>query len=173
MSLVIWRKLSQWWSNLAYWPCDLWAHLNRCTDLCPRKKFASLQSISPLIQIWLSLGASETSCATNTMYIKCPPLVFSIPFGSARKKWFWVSILIEIFICRSEQLIPTQKSSIQVRLQSYQYIMLPTPISGRISKGISEFFEERTFILAFVSELRKTKSQSCVKNRDSQLAFET
>ena len=106
--------MGKWWIRIKY---DPWAHLNTST-LYQRKKFASLQSISPLIQIWLSLGASETSCATNTMYIKCPPLVFSIPTGSGRKKWFWVSILIEIFICRSQQLIPTQKSSIQVKLQS-------------------------------------------------------
>ena len=76
------------------------------------------------------------------MYIKCPPLVFSIPTESGQKKWFWFSILIEIFVCRSEQLIPTQKSSIQVKLQSSQYIVLLTPVFGRIIKGISEFFEE-------------------------------
>ena len=55
----------------------------------------------------------------------------------------------------------------------FPYIMLLTPIFDRISKGISEIFEEQTFSLAFVSELRKTKSHSCVRNRDCQLAFES
>ena len=156
--------MGKWWIRIKY---DPWAHLNTIT-LYQRKKFASLKSISPLIQIWLSLGASETSCATNTMYIKCPPLMFSIPTESGRKKWFRVSILIEIFICRSEQLIPTQKSSIQVKLHSSH----SHPSLAELLKAFLNFL--KNFLkFAFVSELRKTKSRSCVRTQDSQLAFET
>ena len=162
--------MGKWWIRIK---CNTRAHLNTITLLYQRKKFASLQSISPLIQIWLSSGASETSCATNTIVYQMSTS------GNQHTNWigsekvvlvlyFDWNLYLQVWAVDSyTEVFHTGETSV------FPYIMLLTPIFGRFSKGIFEIFEEQSFSLVFVSELRKTKSQSCVRNRDCQLAFET
>ena len=105
--------MGKWWIRIK---CNTRAHLNTITLLYQGKKFASLQSISPLIQIWLSSGASETSCATNTIVYQMSTSVNQHTnwIGSEKVvlglhvKW---NLYLQVWTVDS-----TQKSSIQVKL---------------------------------------------------------